>query len=472
MRAPKGDDAVKYASVPEMLSALRGCLEPNNGGVRVTDPERFRTEYLDDLVYTAVFGDEESRAAARWLIWQTAWEVGVKSASIDALYQARARGEYENATVPAVNVRGMAYDTARALVRAARAKDCGAFIFELARSEMGYTFQSCEEYATVVTAASIREGHRGPIFIQGDHFQANAKKYAADPDKEIDGLRTLIREAVAAGYGNIDIDTSTLVDLGPESLDEQQRHNYERCAELAKLIRELEPPGVTISIGGEIGEVGKHNSTVPELKAYLDGFNRLWSDARGLSKVSVQTGTSHGGVVLPDGSIAKVKIDFDTLRELGNVAREYGLGGAVQHGASTLPAEAFGNFPSVGTLEVHLATEFQNIAYDGGHFPKELKEEINQWCRENCADEAKEGETDEQFVYKTRKKAWGPFKQRVWDLPEDVRAGIGRDLQDKFEFLMDQLGVPNTRDLVAKHIRPTRIDKPMPESLKKAAAAV
>jgi len=462
---------VKYASVPEMLRAVGGCLEPKNGGVKVTNPERLRGECIDDLVYTAVFGDQETAAAARWLVWQAAWELGVQSTSIDALYQARAREEYDGATVPAVNVRGMAYDTARALVRAARTKNCGAFIFELARSEMGYTFQTCEEYATVVTAASIREGHQGPIFIQGDHYQANAKKYAADPDKEIDGLRTLIREAVAAGYGNIDIDTSTLVDLGPDSIDEQQRHNYERCAELARLVRQLEPPGVTISIGGEIGEVGKHNSTVAELKAYLDGFNRLWDGGRGLSKVSVQTGTSHGGVVLPDGSIAKVKIDFDTLRELGNVAREYGLGGAVQHGASTLPAEAFGNFPNVGTLEVHLATEFQNIAFDSGHFPKALKDEVNQWCRENCADEAKEGETDEQFVYKTRKKAWGPFKQRVWDLPEDVRAGIGRDLQDKFEFLMDQLGANNTRDLVAKHIRPTRIDKPMPESLKTAVPA-
>ena len=462
---------MKYASVPEMLSAVRGSVQPNNGGVRVTDPEMLRNEHLDNLVYTAVFGDDETRAAARWLIWQAAWEMGVKSASIDDLYQARARGEYEGATVPAVNVRGMAYDTPRALVRAAQAKNCGAFIFELARSEMGYTFQSCEEYATVVTAASIREGHQGPIFIQGDHFQANAKKYAADPDKEIDGLRKLVAEAIAAGYGNIDIDTSTLVDLGPESLDEQQRHNYERCAELARLIRQKES-GVTISIGGEIGEVGKHNSTVGELRAYLDGFNRLWDGSRGLSKVSVQTGTSHGGVVLPDGSIATVKIDFDTLRELGDVAREYGLGGAVQHGASTLPAEAFGNFPKYGTLEVHLATEFQNIIYDGGHFPKELKDEVNAWCRENCADEAKEGETDEQFVYKTRKKAWGPFKQRTWDLSADVRRGIGQDLQTKFEFLMDQLGVANSRDLVARHIRPTRIDKPAPEGLRKAAAAV
>ncbi len=470
-RVAKGDEAVKYASVSEMMSGVRGSLQLQNGGVKVTNAELLRSEHIDRLVHTAVFGDDESRAAARWLIWEAAWEVGVKPASIEDLYRARARGEYEGKTVPAVNVRGMAYDTARALVRAAAAKKCGAFIFELARSEMGYTFQTCDEYATVVTAASIREGHRGPIFIQGDHYQANAKRYAADPEKEIEGLRKLISEAIAAGYGNIDIDTSTLVTLEPESLAEQQRHNYERTAELAKLVRKLQPPGVTISIGGEIGEVGKHNSTVDELKAYLDGFSALWDDAPGLSKVSVQTGTSHGGVVLPDGSIAQVNIDFDTLHDMSAVAREYGLGGAVQHGASTLPAEAFGNFPRVGTLEVHLATEFQNIAMDGAHFPGDLKDEINAWLRENCADERKEGETDEQFIYKSRKKAWGPFKQHTWEMATDARSGIGSALQEKFEFLMEQLGVVDTHELVAKHISPVKIEKPVPESMKPAIAA-
>jgi fructose-bisphosphate aldolase, class II len=461
---------MKYASVSEMVNAVRGALTIANGGVTVTNPELLRDEIIDRLVHTAVFGDAETKAAARWIIWKAAWEVGVKSASIDDLYQARARGEYDRVTVPAVNVRGMAYDTARALVRAAKAKNCGAFIFELARSEMGYTEQNNEEFAVVVTAASIREGLVGPIFIQGDHYQANAGRYKADPEKEIEGLRQLIRDAIAAGYGNIDIDTSTLVTLEPEKLVDQQYHNFTRTAELATLIRQLEPKGVTISIGGEIGEVGKYNSTVEELKTYLDGFAEHFGGGRGLSKVSVQTGTSHGGVVLPDGSIAQVKIDFETLRRLGEVAREYGLGGAVQHGASTLPSEAFGEFPKVGTLEVHLATEFQNISLDGGHFPADLKEEVRKWCFDNLAGERSASDSDEQFVYKARKKMWGPFKQQVWNLPKESAQGIGQDLQNKFEFLMDTLGATDTTDLVAKHVSPVQIDKPMPESLKAATA--
>lgn len=459
-----------FASVQELIEGTRQVIDLN-GGVRVKDPAALRGDSIDRLVHTAVFGQGEAQEAARWLIWELGWELGIKSASIDSLYQARSRGEYEGMTVPAVNVRAMAYDMARALVAAAMRRKAGAFIFELARSEMEYTEQTCDEFATVMMAASIKEGFKGPIFIQGDHYQANAKKYATDQEGVIDGLRKLIRQAITAGYGNIDIDTSTLVDLSFPTVREQQKHNYERCAELASLIRELEPQGVTISIGGEIGEVGKKNSTVEELQAYYDGFLDVFGrDRRGLSKVSVNTGSSHGGVVLPDGTIAKVAIDFDTLKNISAAAREYGMGGAVQHGASTLPSEYFHKFPEAGTVEVHLATEFQNILLDGGAFPDDLKQEMYAYCRENMSDERGEKDTDEQFIYKTRKKLWGPFKQQVWTLPDSTRKTLRSQLEEKFEFLFEQLGAVDTEGLIGRHIKDVaRIRKPQPEALKALA---
>ena len=125
--------------------------------------------------------------------------------------------------------------------------------------------------------------------------------------------------------------------------------------------------------------MGKQNSTEEELRAYLDGYraelDRLaGTHAAGLAKVSVQTGTSHGGVPLPDGGVAEVKLDFGTLERLGAVARSYGLAGAVQHGASTLPDELFHRFPQVETAEIHLATGFQNLLYEHPAFPAELLE--------------------------------------------------------------------------------------------------
>jgi fructose/tagatose bisphosphate aldolase len=317
----------------------------------------------------------------------------------------------------------------------------------------------------------MREGWRTPVFLQGDHFQFNATKWAADADAELQGLRDLTREAVEAGFLNIDIDSSTLVDLSQPTVAEQQRVNAENTAELTRLIRDLQPPGVTVSIGGEIGEVGKANSTEEELRAYMDGYRRaLGEEIEGISKVSVQTGTTHGGVPMPDGSVAEVKIDFDTLHRLSTVAREeFGLAGCVQHGASTLPEEAFHHFPVHGTAEIHLATGFQNILFDSDGLPAELRAEMMEWCGVNAADERKAGETDEQFLYKTRKKALGPFKRELWELP--TLDAILADQAKKIGFLYRELGVVGSRGMVDRYITPVEWHRPVPAALAEAVPA-
>jgi fructose/tagatose bisphosphate aldolase len=346
--------------------------------------------------------------------------------------------------------------------RAARRLNAGAFILEIARSEIGYTEQRPHEYAAVMMASALREGFRGPIFLQGDHVQVNAKKYAsADREAEIDTLRALIREEIAAGFYNIDIDTSTLVDLDKPTLDEQQAVNCELAAAFTAFIRQHEPAEVTISVGGEIGEVGGKNSDVHELRAFMRGYNaalaRLGADLTGISKISVQTGTAHGGFVGADGKVrTDVKIDLETLRELSRVAREeYGLAGAVQHGASTLPAEAFDAFPEVGACEIHLATNFQNMVYDHPQLPASLRDEMYAWIREHAQEERKAKDTEEQFLYKARKKAIGPFKKQLWNLPADIRQALGQALEDQFAFLMTKLRVNQTAQVVAQHVTPS-----------------
>ena len=168
---------------------------------------------------------------------------------------------------------------------------------------------------------------------------------------------------------------------------------------------------------------------------------------KGISKISVQTGTTHGGIPLADGSVAQVKLDFETLEKLSAAARaDYGLAGAVQHGASTLPDEAFDRFPATGTAEVHLATGFQNIVYDSRNFPDDLRARIYDYLKREAASERKEGDTEEQFFYKTRKKGWGPFKKELWDLPQTVRVALGGELEAQFAFLFRKLNVGDTLD--------------------------
>jgi fructose/tagatose bisphosphate aldolase len=411
--------------------------------------------HIDNLIEQAVFGlDNSIREDHRRIIRETALNQGIVPASIQGLYDAAGKGLYKGITVPAINIRGIAYDVARAVFRAAIKDNVGAFTFEIARSEIGYTQQQPAEYTACVLAAAVKEGFRGPVFIQGDHYQVNRNAYQKDPEDELNKIRELIRASIEAGFYNIDIDASTVVDLSRESLEEQQAANAKITADMTRFIRGIEPEGVTVSVGGEIGEIGKGNSTAADLRAFMNGYNSLiGKDIRGMSKISIQTGTAHGGVVLPDGSIADVSIDFDTLKELSKIAREeYGMGGAVQHGASTLPNDAFDMFPRVDTVEVHLATGFQNIIYDSPDFPKDLLETIYRHIDTKYINEKKEGDTEEQFYYKTRKKALGDFKKELWQIPEPHFSRIMKELEDRFSLIYHKLNVVDTTDLVKKYV--------------------
>jgi fructose/tagatose bisphosphate aldolase len=442
--------------VQKAVDLYGGAIRLTAGGVHVTDPSKLQSPATDQLASMAVFGSQAEKEAARWLLWELGQATGARPASIQGIYEARARGQCGGFTVPAMNIRMMAYDSGRAVMRAAKSGRAGAIIFEIARSEIAYTDQRPAEYVAVMIAAALREGYTLPLFIQGDHCQVNAKKYQGDAQGELGEVKKLIAEEVGAGFYNIDVDTSTLVDLSQPTLDEQQRLNYQHAAEITAFIREHEPEGVTVSVGAEIGEVGHKNSTVEELHAFMKGYNRALAamgDHVGISKISVQTGTSHGGVVLPDGTIADVKLDLEALAALSKVAREeYGLSGAVQHGASTLPSNAFGNFPRIETAEIHLATNFQNIVFDHPRLPKDMLTRIKAWVKENAQSDFKQGDSDEQFFYKARKKAIGPFKQEFWTLPEDIRQAIAADLEKTFGFLFEQLNVNGTMGLVNQFV--------------------
>lgn len=478
---PDDRAVLESASAQALLSQIGDAVRVTDGTFELLDEQAFRTRALDLLAHAAALGeDDDVKDTARWIIGEAGSALGVRPASIHELYMARGRGEISGFTVPAMNIRAATYYTGRALFSAAVELDVGALILEIARSEIGYTEQRPAEYVAVLTAAALREGWSGPLFFQGDHVQINAKKFAANPEPEVQALRDLIREQLHAGFYNIDVDTSTLVDLSKESIEEQQALNCRLSAEFTEFIRRHEPTGITVSIGGEIGEVGTENSTPEELRAYMNGYlaelrtlaEKAGRDYPGLSKISVQSGTSHGGVVLPDGSIQEVAIDFETLRTLSEIARkEYGLAGAVQHGASTLPEHAFGRFPDAGTAEIHLATNFQNMVFDHPALPGDLRQRMYDWCRENLADERKPSDTEEQFIYKARKKALGAFKRELWELPSEIWEQIGGSLRKQFAFLFEKLAVTNTREVVQRYVTAPERPRSGPAALRIKAAA-
>ncbi|MDD5435482.1 MAG: hypothetical protein PH343_08640 [Nitrospira sp.] len=177
---------MRYRDINELNASLKGVVDIGDARVKVLNKAAVRGDLLDKLIFNAVFNENtEILNESRWLIKAVALELGVKSASIQGLYDAMGRGEVRGFSVPAINIRGLSYEVARAVIRAALKNNSGAFIFEIARSEIGYTKQLPTEFAVVMIAAALKEGYEGPLFIQGDHFQATAKNISRTLQKRL-----------------------------------------------------------------------------------------------------------------------------------------------------------------------------------------------------------------------------------------------------------------------------------------------
>lgn len=424
-------------------------------------------EMIDRWAETAALAEPEARALAIWAIYEAALAAGIVPASVQEIYLGRAAGKWTGRTTPAMNLRGWTYQTCRAVFRAARKLDAQLFIFEQAISEQVFAAQPPAEYGAGVLAAALREGHTGPVFLQADHDQVNAAAYARDKDAEIARLERIIEQQIAAGFYNIDIDASTVVDLSLASIQDQQRANAELTAHFTAFVRGLEPDGITISLGGEIGEVGHENTTPEELRAFMSVYRDMLrakgGGLAGISKISINSGTYHGGKVLPDGSLAAVDLDFDLLKTISRIARdEYGMGGAVQHGASTLPGEQLARLPANGAVEVHLALGFNNLIFDHPSLPEAIRDEIRDYTFTHHAAERGPGETDAQFLYNTRKKSWKVVKERFWAMPAEVQADIMGSLEERFRDMFTWLNVGGTSGLVRELTTAPRISRPRP----------
>ena len=425
--------ATSAAALTELLA---GIAHVDGERLVIDDEARFRDGGIRDVVWTATFSeDADTVEAARWMVWEASQELGAPSASIHDLYMARGRGEVHGFTVPAINLRTQVFDMARVIAQASAALDSGAVIFELARSEQEYTFQRPGEYITSVLAGAIAAGWQGPVFVQGDHYQFNAKKYAADPEGVTETLRKATVDALGGGLRQ---HRHRLLDAGrPVAGDRSTRSSAPTTSAPPSCRRSSGSTRRTASWSPSAARSARSARRTPPRRSCAPTSTATggsWTRAPvrgaiGLSKVSVQTGTSHGGVPLPGGGVAEVKLDFGTLERLSAVCRSYGLAGAVQHGASTLPDELFHRFPQVETAEIHLATGFQNALYDHPAFPAELHaDDRGRGASRTPPTSASAGETDSQFVYKTRKKALGAHKRELWELPtkDAILASAGR----------------------------------------------
>ncbi|MCI0345083.1 MAG: aldolase, partial [Chloroflexi bacterium] len=191
------------STVIELMERLAGAAHVEDDQLVIDDAARFRGEPVRDLAWTATFSQDQAAVdAARWIVWEASQALGARSASIHQLYMARAHDDVAAFTVPAINIRAQTFDMARIVYESAEADDVGAVILELARSEQTYTYQRPIDYATACLAGAVAAGWQGPVFLQGDHYQFNAKKYADDPEAMTEEIRRACRLAADAGYRN------------------------------------------------------------------------------------------------------------------------------------------------------------------------------------------------------------------------------------------------------------------------------
>lgn len=349
------------------------------------------------------------------------------------LYQKLSLQDF-NFTLPAFNLRGLTFDLASTIFTAAKELKVGALILELARSEREYTRQSFADFEKSVLTAAEEVNFTGPIFLQVDHLQINPGRYQKTLQEEEAEVKKLAQEAVSAGFFNFDFDASSL----------SFAENIKVTCKLINFMTESFP-GVNFNFGAELEEIGGKNTNPEALERFIKELKENFKNPQTLTKIAVQTGTSHGGVVKKTGELQDVKPDFNLLQSLGEKARSLGLAGVVQHGASTLEDQLFPLFPKAKTLEIHLATGIQNLIFDHPDFPQNLREKMKNFVLEKYPSEKL---TEEQIFYRERKKAWGEFKNEFSNFPEAVLEPIMLTIKEKIRFWFKSLGVVNTQSLV------------------------
>ena len=315
------------------------------------------------------------------------------------------------------------------------------------------------EYVAVLIGAALREGYTLPLFIQGDHCQVNAKKYAGDPEGEVGEVKKLIAEEVAAGFYNIDVDTSTLVDLSRPTPRGAAARQLRARAEITAFIREQEPEGVTVSVGGgdrRGGPQEQHGGGAARLHARLHaprwtgcGVTRgaeqdLGADRHLARRRGAARRHHRGGQARPRGAGGAFQGGAPDVR--------HGGGGAArrQHAARATPSATF---PRIETCEIHLATNFQNIVFDHPKLPAELrKRDVRLAGRERRRASARTATPRSSSTTRRGRRPSGRSRTSAGRWPQDVRDAIAADLERTFRFLFEQLNVNGTETLIDRFI--------------------
>src|SRR3989339_338079 len=107
----------EHADKKALLDSLKDVLkiEKDGSAIDILNDKQLRSELIDEIIWNAAFSpSEEVRGLACFIVRLIGKKTGNGPASIFDIYKARGEGNIKGFTVPAINVRGLSYDFARA----------------------------------------------------------------------------------------------------------------------------------------------------------------------------------------------------------------------------------------------------------------------------------------------------------------------------------------------------------------------
>jgi len=332
----------------------------------------------------------------------------------------------KNVIAMAVNVR--IKHCLRGVMEAAKEADA-AIIFEIAKSEIGYTDQSPEEYANYIKEIADRIDFNTPYCIHADHITI-----PENTPEAIKSAEDIIRKEVEAGFTSFAIDASHNFDLNAESTREQLADNIKITTRIAKLIEKLmaekgkkrEDYGLEVEVG-EIGKIDPETgeqelTTVDEAVTFIKALNEnaVYPDL-----IATNNGTVHGNIYDEEGNIIPILgIDAVRTREIASSIAPLGVKIA-QHGITGTPLELIHKLIDAGIVKGNVATNFQNIAIE--NMQPELAKRMQNWTMKNYADKVrakKPGISDIEIIGKNIKYAIKVFKQEIEEVDNEYKQKI------------------------------------------------
>ncbi len=432
-----------FSTAEQAKQTLEGVVSVQGNAVQISDANRLRRQVIDDLIENALFHpSEQLRYLCHWLIRRIAAAEVIYPASAGSMHDRFRRELMGRAAVPVFGMRVLTYDSARACFQAARERSAVAFMFELSDGAMGYPAPNPTAFASSVLAAAVKEHYQGPVFLSAGWIRADEEAWRRDRDGEISRLRTEAQSAAEAGFFNFHFSAASLIATEKPTHAEQQRRNYRTCGELSNFVREIDPPGITSSVSGELGQLPDGTEAVPMMRAFLNGY---------LGEFTRRGSTLPSHVALSANVVEGVEPGppLDVVTDLAEIGqREYDVGLAVRDLPRDYPENHYEALIRAGATTLQLAPHVDDWVFDDEAFPTALKEDIYRWADGQAPGLRRPGEGDQPFLYRARRAALDAFATRLWEMPEVTRKALREAQTLRFHDLFDRFGVRNSAGMV------------------------